>query len=150
MGLGIMAQRKFYNPELDTTERYTEVWKIELVQVRDESNLMVRNHYWKDSDGELWVDFNNPMENVTRSFAAYRSKKGYMTPEDIRKLRHNLGLTVRQFAKRLGIAPSSLTQIENNLRVQVICLRLQKPSMRRMAIFQEIVHQTKTVLLISN
>lgn len=114
-----MAQRKFYNPELDTTERYTEVWKIELVQVRDESNLMVRNHYWKDSDGELWVDFNNPMENVTRSFAAYRSKKGYMTPEDIRKLRHKLGLTVRQFAKRLGIAPSSLTQIENNLRVQV-------------------------------
>ncbi|MCH4130664.1 MAG: hypothetical protein LKF20_08815 [Lactiplantibacillus sp.] len=49
-----MAQRKFYNPELDTTELYTEVWKIELVQVRDESNLMVRNHYWKDSDGELW------------------------------------------------------------------------------------------------
>lgn len=112
-------RKKLFNPELETTDWYTEVWRVELVQVKDMPNLLVRNHYWRDAAGELWGDFDNPMENVRAGFAAYRAKKGYMTPDEIRALRKHLNLSVRKFADQLGIAPSTLTQIENDQRVQV-------------------------------
>lgn len=115
----MVTKKKFYNEELDTTDLYTEVWLLETVRVKDVDDLLVENHYWRDSEGELWSDFNNPMENVKRSFDAYRKRKGYMTPHEIRTLRENLGLSVREFADELGIASSTLTQIENNRRVQV-------------------------------
>lgn len=111
--------KKFYNPELETTENYVEVWKPEVIKVKDESDLVVMNHYWQDKDGELWGDFNNPMENVERGFDAYRKRKGYMTPDEIRNLRHQLNMSVREFANAIGIESSALTQIENNQRVQV-------------------------------
>lgn len=111
-------KKALYNPELDTTEIYTEVWKPEIVKVRDINDLLVINHYWQDADGELWGDFADPMENVRNSFTAYRKRKNYMTSGEIRELRHNLGLSVREFAYILGIGSSSLTQIENNQRVQ--------------------------------
>ena len=113
-----MTKKTFYNPETETTEQYSEVWKLELVKVRNKDDLVVRNHYWRDSDGELWVDFDHPMENVYRAFAAYRAAEGYMSPNEIRDLRGKLKMSVRKFADTLGIAPSSLTQIENNQRVQ--------------------------------
>ena len=111
--------KELYNPELETTENYAEVWKPEVIKVKDESDLVVMNHYWQDKDGELWVDFNNPMENVKRGFDAYRKRKGYMTPDEIRNLRNQLNMSVREFANAIGIGSSSLTQIENNQRVQV-------------------------------
>lgn len=111
--------KEFYNPELETTENYAEVWKPEVIKVKDESDLVVMNHYWQDKDGELWGDFNNPMENVKRGFDAYRKRKGYMTPDEIRNLRNQLNMSVREFANAIGIGSSSLTQIENNQRVQV-------------------------------
>lgn len=110
--------KTFFNPELNTYDTYTEVWIPEKVCVKDEKDLLVVNHYWQDSDGELWGDFKNPMENVYRSFDAYRERKGYMSPKEIRNLRENLGLSVRKFADALGISPSTLTQIENNHRIQ--------------------------------
>lgn len=113
------TKKRFYNEELGTTDLYTEVWTLEKVRVKDVDDLLVENHYWQDSDGELWSDFDHPMENVERSFDAYRTRKGYMTPQKIRTLRENMGLSVREFAGELGIASSTLTQIENNRRVQV-------------------------------
>lgn len=114
-----MKKRKFYNPELGTKEEYSEVWKTGTVSVRDLDDIKVVNHYWQDIDGELWGDFNDPMENVRRSFDAYRERKSYMTPDDIRSLRARLHMTVREFAEMLGIGSSTLTEIENNQRVQV-------------------------------
>ncbi|MEK1356798.1 helix-turn-helix transcriptional regulator [Limosilactobacillus fermentum] len=113
-----MTQRQFYNPELDQTGLYTEVWQTERIQVKDIQDLVVTKHYWQDAAGELWADFDDPMENVHRSFDTYRKRKGYLTPNQIRQLREDLHLTVRQMATALGIAPSSLTQIENNQRIQ--------------------------------
>lgn len=111
-------RKKFFNPELNRYDYYTEIWLPEEVAVKDEKNLFVVNHYWKDKDGELWGDFDNPMENVYRSFAAYRQKKGFLAPEQIRKLREDLNLSVREFANSLGISSSALTKIENNHCIQ--------------------------------
>lgn len=110
--------KTFFNPELNTYDTYTEVWIPEKVCVKDEKDLLVLNHYWRDSKGELWVDFKNPMENVYRNFDAYRKRKGYMFPQEIKELRKSLNLSVRKFADALGISPSALTQIENNHRIQ--------------------------------
>lgn len=114
----MVKKRKLYNPELNKSDVYTEVWLNEKINVKDEKNLSVLNHYWKDSEGELWGNFDDPMENVHRGFEAYRKKKGYLSPTEIKKIRKDLGLTVRKFANALGISPSALTQIENNHRIQ--------------------------------
>lgn len=113
-----MMKKTFFNPELNTYDTYTDTWIVEKVSVKDEKDLLVLNHYWCDSDGELWGDFENPMENVYRSFDAYRERKGWMTPKEIKDLRKSLGFSVRKFADALGISTSTLTQIENNHRVQ--------------------------------
>ncbi|PME01829.1 hypothetical protein [Lactiplantibacillus plantarum] len=82
-----MAKKTFYNEELNTTEEYSEVWKYELMRVKDISDLIVHNHYWKDSRGELWLDFDDPNENFRKAFNAYRNRKGFMQPNEIKKLR---------------------------------------------------------------
>lgn len=110
-------KKTFYNSELNKTDSYEEVWIKEKVTVKDEQ-LIVKDHYWKDSTGELWGDFDHPMENVYRSFDAYRKAKNYLTPDQIRKVREKLGFSVRKFSEALGISPSALTQIENNHRIQ--------------------------------
>ncbi|MCH5463434.1 helix-turn-helix domain-containing protein [Lactobacillus sp. LC28-10] len=111
-------KKEFYNPELETTELYSEVWKLEIVNIRG-VEIIVNNHYWQDENGELWGNFDDPMENVRNTFDAYRKKLDYMTPDEIRDLRQKIGMSVRDFAKALGIAPSTLTEIENYKRLQV-------------------------------
>ena len=59
-----MMKKEFYNPEKEITEEYTEKWIIEKSRVKEVNDLLVTHHYWMDSDGELWGDFDNPMENV--------------------------------------------------------------------------------------
>ncbi|WP_461243384.1 helix-turn-helix domain-containing protein [Secundilactobacillus muriivasis] len=112
------TKKTFYNPETETNDLYTEKYITETVTVKDLSDLQVQHHYWEDSDGELWGDFEHPMENVEKDFEAYRNQKGFMQPTDILKLRKKLGLTVREFANRLDIGASTLSQIENNQRLQ--------------------------------
>ena len=68
-------KKRFYNPELDSYGIYEEVWISERMDVKDEKGLLVKNHYWKDSAGNLWADFDNPMENVYESFKAYKKRK---------------------------------------------------------------------------
>ncbi|GAX07994.1 hypothetical protein IWT5_01145 [Secundilactobacillus silagincola] len=113
-----MITKRFYNEELGTTGLYTEVWLTETVRVKDVDDLLVENHYWRDSDDELWNDFDNPMENVKRAFDAYRTRKCYMSPNEIRNLRESMGLSDSKFADALGIASSIVTEIEKNRRVQ--------------------------------
>jgi len=107
-----------FNPETNRREIFTEVTQTEKVSVKNLSGLTVQHHYWRDSTGELWVDFDHPLENVQADFAAYRKQLGLMSPQEIRELRSSLGLTVREFSEKLGLGSSTLSQIENNQRVQ--------------------------------
>ncbi|HBF75771.1 MAG TPA: transcriptional regulator [Lactobacillus sp.] len=113
-----MTTKRFCNEELGTTELYTEVWLTETVRVKDVDDLLVENHYWRDSDGELWNDFDDPMENVKRAFDAYRTRKGYMSPAEIRNLRESTDFSDSRFADALGLASSIVSEIEQNRRVQ--------------------------------
>ncbi|CAJ1227919.1 hypothetical protein LZY01_00260 [Levilactobacillus zymae] len=113
-------KKTFFNPETETTGDYTEVWQYEVVPIKDVKDLLVRTHYWQDADGELWLDFNDPNENFRSIFTAYRARKGYLQPQQIKTLRHQLGLSVREFARRLGLSYAKLSQIENNKRIQTL------------------------------
>lgn len=48
-------KKKFYNPEMNTSDIYEEVWIVEKINIKDEKNLLVKNHYWRDKFGELWL-----------------------------------------------------------------------------------------------
>lgn len=63
-------------------------------------------------------DFKNPIENVYRSFDAYRKRKGWMMPNEIRNLSEKLGLSIDKLANMLKITPFELIQIETNHRLQ--------------------------------
>lgn len=110
--------KTFYNIEKDKKEPYTKVVKREKISVREIHDLEVTNIYWRDPDGELWLNPDNPMENSKNGFSVYRQRKGYLQPEEIRAVREKTGISLNKFAELIGIGKSSLSQIENNLRVQ--------------------------------
>lgn len=108
---------ELYNPELDRTDKYEEVYLWENVLVRDEE-IPLLNHYWRDKDGELWGDFKNPMENVKRSFNAYRKLKKDLTPSMIKSRRMELNISVEDISRALNISPHLFRALENNKYVQ--------------------------------
>lgn len=114
----MINQKEFYNYEKDKTEIYTEVKKMEVVTVRNITDLLVEHRYWKDAEGTLWGDFDNPMENVHADFRAYRERLGYMEPTEVKQLRNSLKLTTRDFAEKIGIGYTTLSNIENNHIIQ--------------------------------
>jgi len=111
--------KQFFNPEKEITEDYTEVLTIKSMTVKDEHNLLVLHRYWKDADGELWSDFDDPSENLRRDFDTYRNRKGFLSPTEIYNIRRKKGMSLREFAEKLGLGVSTLSQIENNQRLQV-------------------------------
>lgn len=110
--------REFYNPEKDKLEKYQEVKQVEPVRFKDGTELNVEHTWWQDKNGELWGNFDDPMENVHKDFKAYREKYNYLMPSEIRELRKKYHLSVREFASILGIGSSTLNQIENDQRLQ--------------------------------
>jgi len=117
-GLLIPNQQAFFNPETERTEIYTEKWLEETCSVKELTDLSVHHHYWEDADGELWGDFNDPMENVRRDFQAYRECQNFLTPTEIVHIRQQLQLSVRTFTADLGLDVSTVSQIENGERLQ--------------------------------
>ncbi len=113
-----VEKREFYNPEKELTEIYEKETVIELAKVKDIDNLIVIHYYWKDSDGELWNNFDDPMENVRSDFNTYRNRVGFMQPWELKELRENIKMTVREFGDWTGIGYGNISKIENNQRVQ--------------------------------
>ena len=106
------------NPETGTIGTYTEIYKIEELTARDGTKVLIKSHYWKDADGELWVDPNNPNENFRTFASEYRKQKGFMQPDEVKSLRNKLGYNVRDFATELGVSYAKLSAIENDKRIQ--------------------------------
>lgn len=113
-----VEKKEFFNPEKEITELYEKETLIEKAKVNDIDDLIVVHYYWKDSDGDLWNNFDDPMENVRSDFNAYRSRVGFMQPWELKKLREDIKMTVREFGNWTGIGYGNISKIENNQRVQ--------------------------------
>lgn len=110
--------KSFYNPETEQVSKYTEKFILSDVAVGNVTGLKVMHHYWQDSDGELWGDFDDPMENVLADFAAYRQYLHFLTPDEISAIIKSLNIDLRSLAKFLGISTSTISSISNNRRAQ--------------------------------
>jgi len=113
-----VEQREFYNPEKEIAELYGKKSLEEKVKVKNIDDLVVLHYYWQDSDGELWNNFDDPMENVRNDFSAYRSRVGFMQPLELKKLREAIKMTVREFGDWTGLGNWTISKIENNQKVQ--------------------------------
>ena len=111
---------EWYNPETETRDTYTKVQKLEVLTARDGTKVIINGHYWEDPYGELWVNPNDPNENLRVFASEYRKQKGFMQPDEIRELRSKLGYSERGFAFKLGISYAKLSAIENNKRIQTL------------------------------
>lgn len=103
--------RRFYNPELDRSDEYTERYITEKVKVRD-LTVTVISHYWQDKVGHLWADFSDPNENLRKAFSAYIIRKGWLTPYQIRLMQRKLHLSNKDFSQYVGIDVLILNQIK--------------------------------------
>lgn len=60
---------------------------------------------------QVWVDeLDN--ENLRKAFDAYREKHGLLSPERIKAIREQYGLTQTSFAKILGLGEKTITRYE--------------------------------------
>jgi len=70
--------------------------------------------YWKLlQNGELFAPFDNPDLNLDSDYKIYRELMGLLSPTQVKAIRDNYELSLRDFAKLLGIGYATLSKIEN-------------------------------------
>lgn len=62
--------------------------------------------------GTDYEPLENRNKNILSGYVAYREKKGYLQPEEIRAIRESYQLNIREFAAILGINYQDLARIE--------------------------------------
>ncbi|WP_049165488.1 helix-turn-helix domain-containing protein [Ligilactobacillus salivarius] len=99
--------------DLGRIEKFEVVSVNETVTVKD---LTFKNMhtYWKSvTTGELYLPFNDPDINLNSDYDRYRAEKKLLSTKDIINIRKKYKLSLRSFAKVLGIGYSTLSKIEN-------------------------------------
>lgn len=99
--------------DLGRIEKFEVVSVNETVTVKD---LTFKNMhtYWKSvTTGELYLLFNDPDINLNSDYDRYRAEKKLLSTKDIINIRKKYKLSLRSFAKVLGIGYSTLSKIEN-------------------------------------
>jgi putative zinc finger/helix-turn-helix YgiT family protein len=99
------------NCEKETEIDFIE--KIEEIDIRGEL-IPVNLKYYKCK--ECGEDFEIPSPDydpLDLAYREYRSRKGMMQPEEIKKYRKELGLTQKEFSQILGLGIATLNRYEN-------------------------------------
>jgi len=99
--------------DLGRVEKFEIVSVNETVTVKD-LTFENKHTYWKSvTTGELYLPFDNPDVNLDSDYAIYKKEKNLLPTEDIVNIRKKYKLSLRSFAKVLGIGYSTLSKIEN-------------------------------------
>ncbi|MBO1308074.1 hypothetical protein JZO70_18000 [Enterococcus sp. 669A] len=102
-----------YSSETGVKEQYKKLRMKEIVEVKQEQFEVEHEYYQRLSDGELFEPFENPDKNLEKDYALYRQKHSLLSPEEVKQIRMNYQLSVRDFSKLLGISYSNLSTVEN-------------------------------------
>jgi len=104
-------------------ETFTVVQGTEMFCVRGRQ-IQSTHIYWVPA-GEDVADEENylapvddPDYNLQLDFQIYREKYGVLMPAEVKKIREDYQLSLRQYALILGISYSTLSEIENGLILQ--------------------------------
>lgn len=102
-----------YSFETDQNETYAQVFQRALYPVKGEKIYITAERYKRLSDGEFFEPFDDPDRNLNQAFQCYRKRHHLLTPDQIKTTRLQYQLSVRDFAKVLGIGYGNLSSIEN-------------------------------------
>ena len=92
--------------------QWYSVERIEAVQVKDEKITMAQTvGICKECGHEIFIKELED-KNLKKLYAEYRRRKGLLQPEEIKRIRENLGLTQSQFAKLLDVTEKSIKHCE--------------------------------------
>lgn len=101
--------------DLGRMEKFEVVTMTETVTIKDLTFESLHT-YWKSvTTGELYLPFDDPDINLRSDYAKYKQAKNLLATEDIIDIRKKYGLSLRSFAKLLGIGYSTLSKIENGV-----------------------------------
>lgn len=105
--------KKKYCEECMVEHEFERVTLIEEVSIRGRS-FMVEHEYDKCKNCEVLFEPHEDVDkNLKKEYSMFRSKAGYLQPEEIAEIRNKYKMTLRQFASVLGIGYSTLSNIEN-------------------------------------
>lgn len=104
-------------------ETFTVIVVDEVTKVR-KREIQARHVYWVPEKMTLTEEANylepidEPDYNLKNDFKIYRQKFDVLTPAEIKQIRENYQLSLRQYALVLGMSYSTLSEIENGLVLQ--------------------------------
>ena len=75
-------------------------------------------HYACDACGETAFDAAEEGRLYTELDRAYRKRKGFLTPEEIKALRKSCGVTQAEFERMLGVKPPTCSRWESGAVLQ--------------------------------
>jgi len=97
-------------------EQDTQIEKVkqqEQFDIRDETILVDRLFYRCEKCDEEFEIATDDYDPYDRAYRAYRQRKGWVQPEDIKAFRERLGLSQKVFSDILGIGIATLNRYEN-------------------------------------
>lgn len=91
--------------------------KVENIDVK------IKAEYWVPSSEKITADtmflpFDDPDKNIKTAYDKFRKFANYLTPTEIRDARNRLELSLSDIAYILGINNETLSEIEDNKRLQ--------------------------------
>lgn len=85
----------------------------EEVTVKDLTFMIWHEYDQCQNCKELFEPIEDIDKNIKFDYREYRTKVGFLQPEEIKELREKYGMSLRQFSELLGIGYSTLSHIEN-------------------------------------
>ncbi|KAF1296799.1 hypothetical protein BAU15_09135 [Enterococcus sp. JM4C] len=108
-----LNEQKRYCSECEHYSEFSEVKLEESLRIKGVPITASHIYYECNNCKELFESFDDPDYNTRIDFEIYSFKVGILKPVEIKQLRENYGLSLRQFAEIIGISYSTLSEIEN-------------------------------------
>ena len=102
-----------YCSECEHLTRFEEIKLVEKVKVKNSLIENEHTYYKCNQCGELFEPFDDPDYNARLDFEKYKKLNGLLSSNEIKEIRLEYSLTLRQMADLIGISYSTLSEIEN-------------------------------------
>ncbi|MFT8411957.1 MAG: helix-turn-helix domain-containing protein [Schleiferilactobacillus perolens] len=119
----VVEKKRYVHKLTHTDELYFVIQVPETFHIQH-LDVSIQSEYWvlanKDisNTANYLLPINDPDKNTRAVYVAFRKNANYLSPSEIRDQRVRVGLNLRELAQILGFSYSTLSEIENNKRLQ--------------------------------